>query len=112
MLYELELVYNSAATTNIRKAKGEGAANPSPVTWFYENIENQSRLSRLKKLDSEAVLPAKESNLTSSTRRVSGELVISRSSVIHNPQIGKTSVTDKLSLTLPKYCKTFYSLVY
>ena len=48
-----------------------------------KNLNNQVRLDRPKIMDSKAVLQAKEANPVSNTRKISGELVISQTSVVH-----------------------------
>ena len=90
ILYEFELGHKAAeATKNIRCAKGEDAVDHSTVTrWFKKfrsgckNLDDQARSGRPKTVDSEAVFQAIEANPKSSTRKVSGELGISQSSVV------------------------------
>ena len=78
-------------TKNICCAKGEGAANHRTVTrWLkkfclgYKNLDNQAKLGRSKIVDSKAKLQATEANSVSSTWRVSGELDLLQSSVVHH----------------------------
>ena len=47
-------------------------------------LNNQARSGRPETRNSEAVFQAIESNLASNTRRVSGKLAISQSSVVHH----------------------------
>ena len=92
MLYKSELSHNTTeATKNIYHTKGVVAVYHSTVfKWFkkfhfgYKNFGNQARSGRPKAMDSEAVLQARETNLTSTTWRVSGKLAISLFSVIHH----------------------------
>ena len=91
MLSEFELNNNAEATENICCAKGEGAVDRSSVTRSFKmfclgckNLDNQVRRVRSKTVDSEAVLPAIDSNSVSSTQRVSGKLGISQFSVVRH----------------------------
>ena len=85
LLYKFELGHKATeATKNICCAKDEGTVGHSMVTrWFKkfcfrcQNLDDQARSSRPKTMDSEAMLQARETNLVSSIRRVSGELGIS-----------------------------------
>ena len=80
------------ATKNISCVKSEGIDDHSTVTrWLQnfthsvcKNLDDQTRSGRPKNIDSEAVLKAIETNLASSTQRVSGKLVISLSHMVHH----------------------------
>ena len=66
------------------------------VHLFCKKLDNQARSGRLKSVDSVA-------NMVSSTLRVSGELSISKSSVVsHFHDLGKTIE----NFMLPECCKT------
>ena len=109
---------NAAETNkNICFTKGEGALDHSTVTrWFkkfrssYKNLEDQTRSSRPKTLDSEAVLQAIEVNLASSIRRLSGELGISQSNVVRHIFMisGKASEAAELYCTFQKILQNFW----
>ena len=91
MLYEFELDPNAAeATKNICCAKDGGTVDNSRVTrWLKivclgcKNLNNQAKSGRPRSMDSETMLQAIETNLASSTWRVSGELSISQSSLVY-----------------------------
>ena len=111
MLHKFELGHNaSEAAKSFYWTKGERTVDNSTVTrWFkkfclyYYNLRNQARSSRPKTMDSKAVLQAIETDLMSNTWRVSGELSISQSSMVHHVHV-------ELYFILPKYCKTFESV--
>ena len=89
MLYEFELGHNEAESTkNICWAKGEGTVDHLKGLKKFcsdkKNLDNQKELSKPKTMDSKVMLQAIETNLVSSTRRVSGELGISQSNIIHH----------------------------
>ena len=85
MLYEFELSHNTAeAAKNFSCTKGEEAVTRwlKKICLSYKNLNDQSRSSRPRTVNSEAVLQAIDANSASSTRRVSGEFSISQSSVV------------------------------
>ena len=90
MIYDFILSHNATeATKHIRCTKGEGEVDHTTVTrWLKKcrssclNLDDQARWGKLKIEDSEAMFEAIETNLVSSTRRVSGELGISQSVVV------------------------------
>ena len=65
----------------------------------------------LQTMDPEAMFQAVDANPTSSTRRVSGELGIFQSNVVHHlHNIDKSIWSPRIvHHVLPKYCKTFDS---
>ena len=73
---------------------------------FCKNLNNQATSGK-PKTGFEGKRQAIEANLEGSTQRVSCELNISKSSVIHHPD--DLSKRCQLCLTLQKYCKTFDS---
>ena len=89
MLYMFQLGHDTTKVTkNICRVKSERVVEHRTVTsWFKKfcssckNLDNQAKPSRPKTVDFEAVLQAMESNMASSTWRVSGELSISQYSV-------------------------------
>ena len=80
MLYKFELGQNGMEEIkNICCTKGEGAVDYDTVSrWLKKywmdckNLDNQSRSSRPKTVNSKTVLLAIEKNLTNSMQRVSG----------------------------------------
>ena len=93
MLYEFELCHNIAEATKNICAKGEVTIDNSTISkWLkkfcsgYRNLDDWARSCKFKSIASEAVLKAIEANLASSTWRVSVELKISQSIVIHQHQ--------------------------
>ena len=67
------------------------------------------RSGRPKIVDSESVLQAIEASPVIRTRRVSGLINITQSIAVRNFHKKKALEHTELSLTLPKYCKTFDS---
>ena len=58
--------------------------------WFKKfhsgckNLNNQAKLGQFKSMDSDTMLQAIKANPASSTRRITGKLCISQSSVVHH----------------------------
>ena len=69
-------------TKNICYTKDEDTVDHR---WFKncKTLDDQTRSGRRKAMDSKAVLQAMKINPASSTQRVSGELSISQTSVVH-----------------------------
>ena len=83
------------ATKNICCAKGEDTVDyRTVIKWVKKfhscckNLENQTRSSRPKTVDSEPVLQAIEANPASSIRRISSKLGISQSSMVCHLHVG------------------------
>ena len=115
MRYELELSHKAAeAIKNICWEKGKYVVDYSNQNFRsgFKNLNDQARSDEPKSGDSEAMFQSIVTNY-SSPRRVSGELTISKSRVIHHlHELGKNiRGCQKLCFMLPKYCKTFGSLV-
>ena len=74
------------AIKNICHEKGEGAVDPSRVTFkkFQLGYNNQARLDRPESVNSEAMIQVREANSVSSTWRVSSEFSISQSSMVYH----------------------------
>ena len=113
MLYKL----SHGSNQNICCAKDEDTVNHHALTrWFKKffsgckNLYNQASASRSKGEDSEVVLQDMETNLASSTQRVSGEIGSnSPGSFVTSTTSGKVSQAAELCPTLPRYHKTFDS---
>ena len=99
VFYEFKLGHNATEVTKNICAKSGGLIDHSTVIrWFKKflsgckNLDDQTRLSRFKIVDSEAIVQAIEENLVSNSRRVSGELGISQTSVVrHLHVLGKST---------------------
>ena len=96
LIYKFKLEHNPAeATKNICWAKSEGAIDNSTVRWFKKfclgckNFDDQAMAGRSKTRKSKAALQAIETNLQSSTLRVSGNLSILQSRVVYHLHLGK-----------------------
>ena len=78
-----------AAAREICSVEGEGSvSNPTASAWFKKfntgdtSIEDQPRSGRPSTLDSEVLRQAVEANPATSTRRLSGELGTSKSTIV------------------------------
>ena len=119
MLNKFKLGHNAVEETkNICCTKGKGTIDQSTVTeWLMKfhsgckNLDDQSRSNKPKSMNAEVMLQTIDAKPASSTWRVSGELVISQSSVVrHLHDFGKIIPSyGTVPHILPKYCKTFYS---
>ena len=117
MFYDFEVYRNTTeATKNICYAKGENAVDDSKVIkWFKKfrsgskNLDYQARSGRFKTLDSEAVHQATEENVSSNSRRISGEHVHSSVWFVICTTPKNLSKAAKLWLMLQKYRKIFHS---
>ena len=106
ILYNFELGHNpSKAAKNICCAKGDAAVDQRTVTrWLtkfrsgYKDFDRQTRSGRPQTMDSEAVLQVIEANQVSHIRRVSGELSVFKSSMVHHlHKLGK-SIRNELAV--------------
>ena len=118
MLYGVEQSYNTAEVAkNSCCVKSEGAVDHSiEIKWLKKfrlgckKFDKQMKLGRPITEDSMTSLEAIETNLASSTLRVSGKFDLSQSSgVCPLKTSAKAPRVAKLCLRLPKYCKTFDS---
>ena len=106
------------ATKNICSMKREGAVDYSIVTrWFKKfctggkNLDDQAKSDRPKIVDSEAILQTIEANPVSSTRRVSGELSLSQSSVVfHIHDLSKYIKSCRIMFHITKILQNFHLL--
>ena len=109
MLYEFELCHrNNQKPFIVQKLKVKFITVTKWFKKFYsvsKNPDDQTKSGWPKCVNSEAVLQTIEANAASRTQRLSGELGISQSSVVHLHNL-------KLCVILPKYYKTFGSLSY
>ena len=120
MFYEFKLGHNDTELIkNIWYVKGEGAVDCTVTRWFKKfflgckNLNDQAKSCMPKTVDSKTMLQAIETNLVSSTQRLSGKLSILQSSVVCYLHWCRQKHPELLNcLTLPKYCKTFDSSKY
>ena len=94
LIRELMLYERHKLKKNICFAKGETSTVTRWLKNFClgcKNLDDQARTGRLKIVDSEVVLQAIETNPTGSIQRVSGELSISQSRVVHFHDLGKST---------------------
>ena len=116
MLYEFKLGCNFIEVTKNISAKVKVTVDHCLVTrWFKKfclvckNLDDQAKSGRPKTVDSEAVLQPIEANLVSSTQRVSSELDISQSHVIHHHlhEFGKSIQSCRIFSLIVNYINLF-----
>ena len=91
MLYEFQQGHSTTeATQNIYSLKGEKSVPNTVSRWLKKfhagckKLDDPSKLGRLKNVYSKAALQAIVANPKSSNRRVSGELCLLQSRVVHH----------------------------
>ena len=108
-LYEFKLGCNVAEETkNICYTNGEGAVYYWTVSRWLKKICLEYKNLNDPTVDFEAMLQAIEANPVSSILRVSGELSILQSSVVHHLHNSGKSICHSQIVphVQPKYCKT------
>ena len=109
MFFLFELGHKTAETKkNICSVEGEDSLDHSTVNrWFKKfHFNDPVRSGKPQNVDSDAMIQAIEANPASTIRRVSGDLSILKSSVIHHFH----SIAAELCLTLLKIAKVLIHL--